>query len=168
MSAPQEEIRQVVEPAIRSAGLVLEDLTVRGGKHAVVRVVVDLPEDSTANIGFDQIDSVTAVLSELLDNNPEATSALPHYTLEVMSPGAERKLTAARHWKRSRGRLVAVVLSSGKNLEGRIVSADDTSVELEGSGGDSNMLRYDEISHAKVRLELDKPKTRGQRGQEPK
>src|SRR5690625_1490068 len=76
MSAPVEAIRQIVEPAVKSAGLVLEDLDVRGSKNAIVRVIVDLPEDTTDNIGFDQVDAVTATISEALDENPRATAAL--------------------------------------------------------------------------------------------
>src|SRR5690625_6601604 len=81
MSAPVEAIRQIVEPAVKSAGLVLEDLDVRGSKNAIVRVIVDLPEDTTDNIGFDQVDAVTATISEALDENPRATAALAKYTL---------------------------------------------------------------------------------------
>lgn len=157
MSAPVEAIRQVVEPAVTSAGLVLEDLDVRGTRNAVVRVTVDLPDDRVDNIGFDQIDVVSAAISQALDENPTATAALPRYTLEVMSPGAERKLVAPRHWKRSIGRLVAVVLDSGKNLEGRVVAANDQAVDLKLKRGDVQSFDYEEISHAKVRLEFNTP-----------
>lgn len=157
MSAPVEVIRQVIEPAVTSAGLILEDLDVRGSRNAIVRVIVDLPETTTENIGFDQIDAVTADVSQALDDNPAATSSLPHYTLEVMSPGAERKLTAPRHWKRSIGRLVAVVLDSGKNLEGRVISASDDEVELETKRAGVQNIPYSDIAHAKVRLEFNKP-----------
>src|SRR5690625_1332339 len=171
MSAPVEAIRQIVEPAVKSAGLVLEDLDVRGSKNAIVRVIVDLPEDTTDNIGFDQVDAVTATMSEALDENPRATAALAKYTLEVMSHGAERKLTQPRHWKRSIGRLVAVVLDSGKNLECRVLSASDTGAELDAKRGGRQTLEYAEISHAKVRLEFNKAKkadASAQRGQESK
>src|SRR5690625_1490069 len=157
--------------SVKSAGLVLEDLDVRGSKNAIVRVIVDLPEDTTDNIGFDQVDAVTATISEALDENPRATAALAKYTLEVMSPGAERKLTQPRHWKRSIGRLVAVVLDSGKNLEGRVLSASDTGAELDAKRGGRQTLEYAEISHAKVRLEFNKAKkadASAQRGQESK
>lgn len=156
MSAPVEAIRQVIEPAVSSAGLVLEDLDVRGTRNAIVRVIVDLPEDTTENIGFDQIDSVTAQISQALDENPTATASLPRYTLEVMSPGAERKLTQPRHFKRSIGRLVAVVLDSGKNLEGRIASATDTEIELDVRSSGALGIAYSDIAHAKVRLEFNK------------
>src|SRR5690625_8037610 len=100
MSAPVEAIRQIVEPAVKSAGLPLEDLDVRASKNPIVRVIVDLPEDTTDNIGYDQVDAVTATISEALDQNPRATAALATDSLDVMSAGAERKLTPHRHWKR--------------------------------------------------------------------
>lgn len=171
MSAPVEVIRQVIAPAVQSAGMVLENLEVRGRKNALVRVIVDLPEDTTENVGFDQLDDVTAVLSQVLDDNPDATNALPSYTLEVMSPGAERKLTAPRHWKRSVGRLVAVALEDGKNLEGRITAAFDDGVELDIKSGGKKRVDYADIAHAKVRLEFNKSKkadAQAQRGRESK
>src|SRR5690625_7330405 len=169
MSAPVEAIRQIVEPAVKSAGLVLEDLDVRGSKNAIVRVIVDLPEDTTDNIGFDQVDAVTATISEALDENPRATAALAKYTLEVMSPGAERKLTQPRHWKRSIGRLVAVVVDSGKNLEGRVLSASDTGGERDAKRGGRQTLEYAERPHGKGRVEVNEGRQAdrtAQRGEE--
>lgn len=156
MSAPVEAIRQVIEPAITSAGLVLEDLDVRGTRNAIVRVTVDLPEITAESIGFEQVDAVTAQISQALDAEPRATENLSRYTLEVMSPGAERKLEAPRHWKRSIGRLVAGALLDGKNFEGRIISASDTHAELEMRAGEVESRPYSEITRAKVRLEFQK------------
>lgn len=156
MSAPVEAIRQVIEPAITSAGLVLEDLDVRGTRNAIVRVTVDLPEDTAESIGFEQVDAVTTRISQVLDDQPQVTASMSRYTLEVMSPGAERKLVAARHWKRSIGRLAAGALHDGKNFEGRIISASDTHVDLEIKGTGIEEFAYSQIAHAKVRLEFQK------------
>jgi ribosome maturation factor RimP len=77
------------------------------------------------------------------------------YTLEVTSPGVDRPLTLARHWRRNKDRLVAVTLREGGTVTGRILDADDDAVVLDLNGA-SVSLSYDEVTRAKVQVEFNR------------
>lgn len=115
-------------PVVAAVGYDLEDVEVRrAGAHSSVVVVVD--RDS--GVSLDDVADVSRACGEALDD-PGLAGALPGgYTLEVTSPGVDRPLTAARHWRRNVGRLVAVPLRSGGSLTGRVTKADEATVTLE-------------------------------------
>jgi ribosome maturation factor RimP len=121
--AAAPRVREVVEPAVTAAGLLLEDLQVAGaGTRTVVRVVVDLAADDERELDLDRIGEVTQAVSDALD----ATDVLPGaYTLEVSSPGVDRPLTEPRHWRRAVGRSVTLVRTDGGALAGRLVEVGD-------------------------------------------
>ena len=74
----------------------------------------------------------------------------------MTSRGVSRPLERPAHWRRNRGRLVAVTTVAGNTVTGRIVSADEETVQLE-VDGESRGLAYDEVSKALVQLELNRP-----------
>lgn len=129
MSAPTSahRIRQVVEPVVTGAGLWLEDVAlVRDGGRHVLRVVVDVPEDSDDDLDLDAVAEVSRRVSEVLD----PLDGLPdRYTLEVGSRGADAPLTERRHYVRAVGRLVTLRLSDGGTLAGRLVDVDTSGAE---------------------------------------
>ena len=132
MGAPAvpQRVREVVEAAVTGAGLVLDGLEVAGsGRSTIVRVAVDLGDDDTGTLDLDRVGEVTHAVSDALD----AADVLPGaYTLEVGSPGAERPLTVARHWRRALGRTVVVRRTDGRTLTGRL--------EQVGPGGQPDLV----------------------------
>ncbi|MCC2321970.1 ribosome maturation factor RimP [Cellulomonas xiejunii] len=167
MGAPSTapRVREIVEAAVTGAGLLLDDLEIAGsGRSTVVRVTVDLAEDDDGTLDLDRVGDVTRVVSDALD----ATDALPGaYTLEVGSPGAERSLTLARHWRRARGRTVAVRRTDGGALTGRLVQVADgdapdlvvVPVTAPGKGrrpveGAPVTLAWDDVREARVQVDL--------------
>lgn len=119
MVAPSSaaRVREVVDPAVRGAGLLLEDLeVVRAGARSVVRVVVDV-DDADAELDLDRVGEVTRVVSDALDASDAVHG---HYTLEVSSPGVDRPLTQPRHWRRATGRLVVLERTDGTSVRGRL------------------------------------------------
>ena len=93
------------------------------GRRSVVRVVVDRDEGVT----LDDIAEVSRAVSEVLDRNDDGMGRTP-YVLEVTSPGVDRPLTEARHWRRNVGRLVTVAVGpAGRTQEvtGRVTAVDD-------------------------------------------
>jgi len=144
--APAQRVREVVEPAVVSAGLVLEDVTVsRAGARSVVRVVVDLGEDDEGELDLDRVADATRAVSGALDAHDVVAG---EYTLEVSSPGVSRPLTQRRHFVRAVGRSVTLRLLDGGTLGGRL-----TGVEPEGDGGGTLVVV---------------PVTPGQKGRRPK
>ncbi len=126
--APAQRVREVVEPAVVSAGLVLEDVAVvRAGARSVVRVVVDLGEDDEGELDLDRVADATRAVSDALDAQDVVAG---EYTLEVSSPGVSRPLTQRRHFVRAVGRTVTLRLRDGGTLGGRL-----TGVEPDGDGG---------------------------------
>ena len=134
-------------PVVSAAHLDLEDVEVRSaGRRRIVRVLVD----GERGVGLDQVAEVSRAVSDALDGS-DVLGDTP-YTLEVSSPGVDRPLTLARHWRRNVGRLV-VVHSGGTDLTGRISSADEEGVELDLEPG-LRRLPYSTISRAVVQVEF--------------
>jgi ribosome maturation factor RimP len=124
--AQAQKVSALLEPAVQSTGLDLEDVEIRTvGRRIVVRVLVD----SETGVSLDQVAAASTAVSEAMDaDDPFGDEP---YTLEVSSPGVERPLTLPRHWRRSSGRLVAVTTTKHEQVTGRIVSVTDDEVELE-------------------------------------
>ena len=122
--AHADRVRHVVEPAVASGGLVLEDVTVRRvGARSVVEVVLDVTEDDELGLDLDRVAEATRAVSDALD---AADVIVGEYTLDVMSPGVDRPLTERRHFTRSVGHLVSVTLTDGGTLAGRLLEVDRT------------------------------------------
>ena len=129
----RERLFAALAPALATAGADLEELTVdRAGRRSVVRLVVD----RDGGVTLDDVAELSRLASEALDAAEAADpSLLPGpYVLEVSSPGVDRPLTLPRHWRRSTGRLVRVVLADGGGLTGRLLSADGDTLFLEVAG----------------------------------
>ena len=118
-----------IEPVVGAAGYDLEELVVTpAGRRSVVRVVVDRDQGVT----LDDIAEVSRAVSAALDENDGELGRAP-YVLEVTSPGVDRPLTEARHWRRNVGRLVAVPVGAPGGAEpvtGRVTAVDDAGVTL--------------------------------------
>jgi ribosome maturation factor RimP len=125
-AARRDAVAALLGPVVAATGLDLEDVEVRSvGRRVVLRVLVD----SDTGVSLDQVASASHAVSEALDA-AEPLGAEP-YTLEVSSPGVDRPLTLPRHWRRNLGRLVAIALVDGREINGRVLSVDGEQVELE-------------------------------------
>jgi ribosome maturation factor RimP len=130
-----ERLTGWIQPVIDAAGYDLEELVVTpAGRRSIVRVVVDRDNGVT----LDDVAEVSRVVSAALDENDDDLGRSP-YVLEVTSPGVDRPLTEARHWRRNTGRLVTVPVGpagGAEQLTGRITAVDGAGVTLavEGRG----------------------------------
>jgi ribosome maturation factor RimP len=145
--AAKGRVRAVIEPVVEKAGYDLEDVSVsRAGRRHVVRVLVD----TDGGIDLDDVAVVSREISAALDaaeeNGGEVLAG--EYQLEVGSPGVDRPLTLPRHWRRNRGRLVAV-----NGLTGRVVDVDDVGVVLD-IDGVTRSLTFAEIGPGRVQIEF--------------
>ena len=155
MTALRPRLVQLLAPAVRSAGLDLEDVTVTAaGRRSVVRVVVD----RDGGVPLDDVAEVSRVVGKALDEldaaEPGALGA--SYVLEVSSPGVDRPLTAPRHWRRNTDRLVTAVLRDGGELTGRVRGADeseDGGVRFE-IDGDARAVPYADLLRGTVQVEF--------------
>lgn len=152
--APQspaaQRVRAAVEPAVAGVGLLLEQVVVTAaGRRSVVRVVVDLP-DGPGGVDSEVLTEVSQAVSAALD---EADPVRGSYVLEVSTPGTDRPLTEARHFRRAVTRLVRLTLVDGSARSGRLVEAGDVLV-LEGQDGARTTVPRDEVVRGVVEVEL--------------
>lgn len=146
MAGKKARVVALLEPVIAAADFDLEDLELRSaGRRTVIVVTVD--GDS---VKVDDLATLSRTLSDALD--ADAQFADSAYTLEVSSRGVSRPLTLPRHWRRNRGRLVAVTLSDGTALTGRIGDSGKRKVEI-----GSALVEYDDIARAVVQVEFSEP-----------
>lgn len=107
MSIP-ETVTELLEPVVATLGVELLDVEWNGNS---LRVVVDRswgPDevpDKTNGITTQQLADVNRLISPILDQHDPVPG---RYTLEVSSPGVERKLAKPEHFRRAVGEQVVV------------------------------------------------------------
>jgi ribosome maturation factor RimP len=154
-----DELRGLLEPVVTGAGFELDALEVRSsGRRHTVRMVVD----SDAGTDLDDIARLSRAASDALDRNEHLVGG--SYTLEVTSPGVDRPLTAPRHWRRARLRLVTVRPRPGSALgdaafTGRVGTSGEEVVTLLVDGR-LREVRYADVAHAAVEVEFAAPPER--------
>ena len=127
-----DELLKLLEPAVERLGYELADLEVRlGGKGGLIRVFIDKPE----GIDLDDCEKVSLAVSALLDVEDPVPG---NYSLEVSSPGLDRKLTKVEHFQRFAGETVKVQMrfpiEGRRRFRGTLVSSDDENIVVEVDG----------------------------------
>ena len=142
----QDDVASAIRPIIEAGGNYLEEIKIiAAGKRKLITVIVD----SDSYLNLDQVTAVSRDISEVIEN-VKSLGDTP-FTLEVTSPGTDRPLTLARHWKKNQGKLVKISLLDGGNKEGRITNSDDLAVEL-----DSGSVKFADIKKALLQIEFKK------------
>jgi ribosome maturation factor RimP len=155
-----DRVRDVVLPALASHEVGLYDLEVQLSR---VRVVVD----REGGVDLDTLAAVTRAVSRALD---EADPLPSRYTLEVTSPGVERRLRSPEHFVRAVGEVVKVrttpEVPGDRRVEGVLVDADERGITVRtdaeaGAADDAvpavRSLAYDEIERASTVFEWGAP-----------
>lgn len=155
-AALADQLRGVLEPVVLEAGLEIDAIEVRtAGRRHAVKLVVDLPESSTATgIDLDVIARLSRTAAAELDPHEHLIEG--SYSLEVTSPGVDRPLTRPRHWQRNLLRLARITLVGGDTLEARIGRAGEDRVEVAVPGRRPELreIAYAEIENAQVQVEF--------------
>lgn len=143
-------LENFLRPIVEQFGCDLEAADVTpAGRRRLLRVLVDRDR----GISLDDVAEVTRAISKALDADDIMGDGA--YTLEVSSPGVDRPLTLPRHWRRNLTRLVAVTLTDGGKLTGRIKSASDEAAELD-VDGKRQSVAYADVEKAKVQIEFNR------------
>ena len=151
----ESQIAGVLTPVLAQFGLELEALEIiPAGKRRVLRLVVDGDGPQGTGPLLDDIAEASKAASAALDRADVTGSA--SYVLEVTSRGVSRPLELPRHWRRNAGRLVAVRLSEGDTITGRIVSNSEDGVRLD-ADGETREVRFADVDRALVQVELNRP-----------
>ena len=142
-----DEIQALLEPSIERLGYELTDLEVRlSGNGGLVRLTIDKPE----GIDLDDCEKVSHAASALLD----VEDPLPgNYSLEVSSPGLDRKLTKVEHFQRFAGETLKVTMrfpiEGRRRFRGTLLSSDDENIVVE-VDGESHSLPLSKIDTARL------------------
>jgi ribosome maturation factor RimP len=147
----RDRLAGVLTDPLAAVGLDVEAIELTpAGKRRMLRIAVD----KDGGVTLDDIADTTRLVSQRLDEDDDVMGETS-YTLEVTSPGTDRPLTAARHWRRNLGRLVKVTRHDKDPLTGRIVEAGDSSARLD-VDGTSHDVDYTEVHKARVEVEFNR------------
>ncbi len=152
MSFDLEKIREIAKRVAVSEGLALVDVELKGGRvNPLLRVYIDKP----AGVSHADCQLVSEQLSAILDVEDLFPAS---YTLEVSSPGLDRKLVKPSDYEHFVGRRVRLVLrdpvDEQKVLEGRLAGYESGRLRLDLGEQGLKELELENISKARLVVEL--------------
>jgi len=142
----KQGLLELLEPVVRMLGYELVDLDVRFGRNGLLRLYID----KEPNVTLADCELVSGQISAFLD----VEDPLPgSYVLEVSSPGFDRRLRTAEHFRRFRDEQVRIELvrprDGRRRLKGRIGAVAEDTVTVEVDGVDWH-VDFDEIGTARL------------------
>jgi ribosome maturation factor RimP len=148
-----DHARSIAERVALSEGLEVVDVEWRGGgKRGVLRIFIDKPEGVT----HADCEAVSKQVSTILDVEDVVPGAA--YSLEVSSPGLDRKLVKPQDFDRFRGKKASIKLREPRNgraqFTGRLAGLENGHALLEVAGGETERFALDEIRTARLVVEL--------------
>lgn len=100
----REELEELIRPLLQESGLELVQSSVaRGGRMQNIRITLDHPD----GVSVDACARISRRIAVMLDANPLLRGA---YNLEVSSPGMNRPIWSAEHFRRFAGERVRVTM----------------------------------------------------------
>jgi ribosome maturation factor RimP len=150
--ADLEKITEMARRVVVSEGLTLVDVELKGGGGSrLLRVYIDKPE----GISHADCELVSEQLSVLLDVEDPFPGS---YTLEVSSPGLDRKLVKASDFAHFAGRKARVVVrepvDDQKVLEGRLAGCEAGRIRLDLGEAGFKELELSNIQKARLVVEI--------------
>ena len=144
------KIEEIVDRVAQSEGIEVVEVELKGGgKNQLLRISIDKPEGIT-HADCELISQQVGTILDVEDVVPG------HYTLEVSSPGVERKLLKPRDFERFQGKKVKLSLHAPVEnqmyWEGTLAGYRDGVVTLE-TGGRNIDLRLDQVAKANLKFE---------------
>jgi ribosome maturation factor RimP len=122
-----------------------------GGKARVLRICIDKP----AGVTHADCEFISKQVGTILD--VEDTIPGGRYTLEVSSPGVERKLSRPQDFVRFQGQKVKITLrepvADRRHWEGTLVGFDDGTVSLETSSGGRLSFSLEQVQKANLKFD---------------
>ncbi|OBC02801.1 ribosome maturation factor RimP [Mycobacterium sp. 852002-40037_SCH5390672] len=150
----QTQVIELLAAEFARVGFEIEDVVIDARTHPPRIMVI---ADGDDGLDLDTAATLSRSASALLDG---LDTIEDQYVLEVSSPGVDRPLTSAKHFRRARGRKVDVVLTDGSTLTGRVGETSDESVALVVRAGRDWTVReipLGDIVKAVVQVEFSPP-----------
>src|SRR5580700_809606 len=146
------KVQEIAERVGSTAGIEIVDVQLLGGGGSrLLRIFIDKPEGVTHG----DCEFISQQVGTILD----VEDVIPgqRYTLEVSSPGVERKLTKPREFERFVGQKVKVVLrqpiENQRHLTGTLKSFAAGVITLEPGPGKSVQFPLEQVEKANLKFE---------------
>ena len=146
------KVQEIAERVGSPAGIEIVDIQwLGGGGSRLLRIFIDKPEGVTHG-DCEFISQQVGTIMDVEDVIPGQ-----RYTLEVSSPGVERKLTKPREFERFVGQKVKVVLrepvENQRHWVGALTNFAEGIITLEPSPGRSVQFPLDQVEKANLKFE---------------
>jgi ribosome maturation factor RimP len=147
-----EKIRDIAQRTGEPEGLEVVDVELLGsGGARVLRIYIDKP----AGVSHADCEFISQHVGAILDIEDVVPGA--GYTLEVCSPGLERKLSKPRDFERFTGKKAKVVLrepvDNQRRWEGKLAGYSEGMVTLEASPGKVIRFPLAQVEKANLKFE---------------
>jgi len=150
--AVASKIEEIAHRVTESEGIELVEVEVKGGGGSrLVRIFIDKPEGVT-HADCELVSQHVGTILDVEDVIPGG-----RYTLEVSSPGVERKLIAPRDFERFQGKLAKIWLrqpvEGQRYWEGRLAGFTEGTVTLEVQTGKTVRFLFEQVEKANLKFE---------------
>lgn len=146
------KIEEIARRVVESEGMELVEVEIKGGgSQRLVRIYIDKPEGVT-HADCELVSQQVGTIFDVEDVVPGG-----RYTLEVSSPGLERKLLKPQDYERFRGKKVKVTLrdpiEGRQHWEGTIAGIEGSSIALETAPGETIHFPFEQVQKANLKFE---------------
>jgi ribosome maturation factor RimP len=148
----RQTVEQLAAIAVDEGLELLASEVVGNGPKAVLRLIVDSPRGVT----LDQCSAVSRQASVLLDVEDPIRHS---YTLEVTSPGLDRKLYSTEDYERFAGERVKIRMQPSyrehRVVTGELKGIENGSVSVSDNSGRVIELPYEQIFETRIEVDWD-------------
>jgi ribosome maturation factor RimP len=145
------KIEEIAQRVAASDGMEVVEVEFKGsGGNQLLRISIDKPQ----GVNHSDCEMISQQVGTILD----VENIVPgHYTLEVSSPGVERKLLKPNDYIRFQGKKAKIVLrqpvENQRNWEGKLAGLENSTVSLE--VGADRVLRFplSQVERANLKFE---------------
>ena len=146
------KIEEIAQRVAESEGMELVEVEVKGGgAQKLVRISIDKP----AGVTHADCELVSQQVGTILDVEDVVPGG--RYTLEVSSPGVERKLLKPHDYERFRGKKAKVTLreplEGRRTWEGTLAGLSDGSVALEIAPEKTIRFPFEQVQKANLKFD---------------
>lgn len=145
------KIEEIAQRVAQSEGMEIVDVELKGGgSNRFLRISIDKPDGVT----HADCELISHQVGTILD----VEEVIPaKYTLEVSSPGVERKLSKVADFERFVGHKVKITLreplENSRNWQGTLTACRDGVITMEAAAGKEIQFPFEDIQKANLKFE---------------